>query len=365
MKTLFTFLCVALFSVFKILAQDAGDSAYVAGWATPVLSWWPKLPTEMPAQKQAYATEVASFDAVGCDFDAEWAKIPGDGNVIGSVVGNPLSNKGPDDFKAAAFKVFYDADNFYVLLKYTDDDVLGTETVEIAWAPYLKLKVPDIAGLTQAWYARFTDFGGYKATYKKTGFDAAMLMDGSTGTPNWGGTNDILSTNLFMDDHTATGSKTIKQIFSIGYAALTGPARPNFNPAMWKTLNGGKGISFDMKVNDFDTDDVENTATPPAIKPAEYWWNTTNNDCWALTCYAGFLSINTPSGVVQQKSVSSIFSKVTPEQIQFNKAANATIYNALGQQIIVKKNVFQISLSNLENGVYIIRANNETRKFIR
>jgi hypothetical protein len=263
MKNLFTFLLVTLFSVSGLFAQNEGDSLFVLGWAAPIPSWWAKPSVDVPVRAQATAVEVATFDALGCDFDAEWAKIPGTGNIIGGeghVLGLAGSNKGPDDFKDAAFKVFCDASNMYILLQYTDDDVTGNETVEIAWAPYLKINTSTaLTGLEGAWYTRYVEFGGYKATFKKTGFDAAMMVTGATANVNWGGTNDILTAALFMDDHTAVGSSTVKQIFTIGYTALTGEARPDFNLDMWNSLNEGKGISLDLKVNDVDTDDAFNT----------------------------------------------------------------------------------------------------------
>jgi len=298
MKTLFTFLFVVLLGITSLFAQapDEGDSTFVAGWTAPIPSWWAKLPADVPLRKQAVAAQISSFDAQAADFDAEWAKISGDGNKLGdtgSRLGLPASDKGDADF-SGSFKVAYDDANIYVLLQYTDDDVTGNETVEIAWAPYLKINAPDLATLPQAWYARYIEFGGYKATYKKTGFDAAMMVTGATGAVNWGGTNDILSASLFMDNHTAVGSKTFKAIYTIGFSALTGDARPDFNLDIWQALNDGKGITFDMKVNDVDADDALNTDATPVQKPAEYWWNTKSNDCWAITTYAGFVSPSAP-----------------------------------------------------------------------
>ena len=195
-----------------------------------------------------------------------------------------------------------------------------------------------------------------------------MMVSGAppAGSINWGGTNDILTNNLFFDDHTALGSKTIKHIYTIGYAALTGDARPTFDNAVWKLLNSGNGITFDMKVNDVDADDALNTENPPVKKPAEYWWNTINNDVYALTTYAGFLKAGLSTvGLVQKDAVKSVFGKITPTRIEFNKTANVTIYNILGGQVTATKNVNQIDLSNLKRGVYIIRANNESLKIVR
>jgi hypothetical protein len=257
-------------------------------------------------------------------------------------------------------------------LQYTDDDVTGNEMVEVAWAPYLKIDAPEVAGNPAAWYARYLQFGAYKATFKKTGFDAAMIVtggganaDGSNGNLNWGGTNDILKNNLFLDDKTAVGSKTVKQIITIGFACLTGEARSEFNLDIWSALNEGKGISLDMKVNDVDANDAL-TGDPAAQKPAEYWWNATNNDAYAVTWYAGFLKVGNTVGIQPEIFTrESIFERVTPNEVLLKKTTNVAIYNILGSKIVEKKEVMRIDLSGLKTGIYIIRAEGESRKIYR
>ena len=353
------------------------DASYVANWKFPIGWWFPNQP--VPAEgidayprKVVRSSEINDFDAKAANFDAEWAKIPGNGNAIANQLGLNASHKGANDFKDASFKSMFDNANIYILLQYTDDDVTGNETVEVAWAPYLKVNAPDVDGNAVAWYARYRQFGAYKAAFKPTGFDAAMIVkgggpgaDGSNGNLNWGGTNDTLTTNLFLDNKTASGSKTVKQIITIGFAALTGEARPDFNVDIWNSINGGKGISFDMKVNDVDADDALNAEATPVQKPAEYWWNSTNNDVYAVTFYAGFLQVGFPVGIQQTEKGSSIFERVTLNQISFSKLANVTVYNILGSQVMSKRNINKIDLSGLNRGIYIIRANNESLKIVR
>ncbi len=350
----------------------AGDAAYVANWLTPLPTWFAKLPAEEQEKKQASAAKVASFDAVDGDFDAEWAKISGDGNVLGaegSRLGLAASDKGDADFKGA-YKVAFDDANMYILLKFDDDDITGNETAEVAWAPYYSIDAPVLEALPQAWYARYIQFGAYKATFKNTGFDAAMMIDGSVADANtainWGGTNDILSANLFLDDHTTVGSNTVKQIITIGFACLTGDARPEFNEMIWAELNDGKGISFDLKINDVDTDDALNTDDPAVQKPAEYWWNSKHNDSYALTAYAGFL--DTKGVITSVRPVfteASIFGNVSNYKIQLTKTANVAVYNTLGQQLKALRGVNEVDIADLKSGIYIIRANNEVKKLYK
>jgi len=350
------------------------DAEITANWQFPIEWWFPNAP--LPAggiaaypRSQASAVSVASFDAVSADFDATWA-VAGKRNVIGSTAAHAMglaaSNKGADDFKDAAFKVLYDESNMYILVQWTDDDVTGTESAELCLAPYFRLDVADEPN----WYARYNQFGANKLLFDKNGFNAAMMVnvdEAGVGTINWGGTTETLTNNLFIDNKTASGSKTVKWIITIGYAALTGEFRPEFNVDIWKALSEGKGISFDMKVNDIDGDDAFNTATTPEKKPAEYLWSSTSNDCWQSNMYAGFLDANgTAVGIDPAISeVASIFGKISNFQIQLTKTANVAVYNVIGQQLKSLKNVNMIDLSDLTQGIYIIRANNETLKIYR
>ena len=356
-----------------------GDDAIVANWQLPI-DWWfagaaaPEVGIDEYPRKEIMAYGTTAFDAMAADFDATWTGISGTGNVIGATADNikgiAASNTGANDFKDAAFKVLYDENNMYVLVQWTDEDVTGTESIEVCLSPYFKLDAVDRVDFPTAWYTRWSQFGANKLKFNKTGFAEAMLVnvdvDGK-GTINWGGTTPTLTDNLFVDDKTAVGSKTVKWIVSIGFPVLTGEYRPDFNMAIWQELNSGKGISFDMKVNDVDADDALNSDATPKAAPAEYWWNATNNDCWMSTMYAGFLDAADLSIGIDQSisTVNSIFSLVTPDQIQFKTNANVAIYNTLGQQVMAKKNVSQIELSGLSKGVYIVRANNETRKIMR
>jgi len=376
MKKQITFLSIALLSISSVFAQNT-DSAYVANWQLPI-DWWfagvtaPAEGIDAYPRSQAMAQPVANFDAATADFDAAWVSVAGNGNVIGATAANILglaaSYAGADDLKDAAFKVLYDETNMYVLLQFTDDDVTGGEYVEICLAPYFKLDAADRTDFPTAWYTRWSQFGANKLGFNKNGFDAAMMVNfdaAGLGSINWGGTTNILTENLFVDNKTAVASKTVKWIITIGYPVLTGEFRPEFNTGIWKALNDGKGISFDVKISDKDANDALDASDPPVAKPAEYWWSTTNNDCWMSTIYAGFLGADAGVGIKNTKQVASIFNIVASNRIELNKSANIYIYNSIGQLVVAKNNVDIIDISNLKHGVYIIQADNEAIKFVR
>jgi hypothetical protein len=388
MKTLIslfiaTFICVA--STF------ADDAAVVANWKFPVAYWFPNgaIPTVGIAnypRAQMVADSIGNFDAAGAVFDEVWTSLTkqGNGYSIANTTGNPASHTGPADF-TGAMKVVYDQNNIYILLKYTDDDITGKESVELMWAP--DLSIPAIAALPvaqlptgnaqQAPYSRYGNFGGYKATYSNKGYSNCMIVDfnaAGTGNINWAGTNTILTQSLSYDDKTDLGSHDVKAIYTIGYQALTGNAyptalngRPNFTPAIWRLLNSKKGISFDIHIIDDDANDALNTATPAVKKPQEYWWNSTNNDGYAQTYYSGFIApkqiLTDVNSIYSNKP--AIFAEVTSTQIKLTQNANVVVFNSVGKRVLTLKETNNVDLTDLKQGVYIIRANNETLKFVR
>lgn len=367
MKTLTSFFLTALLSVSSVFAAD---DAFVTNWQLPIQGWFPNAaaPAEgIDAYPRATASAavITSFNAQTADFDATWATVAGAGYLIGkpgSRLGLAASEKGAADF-TGSYKIFYDNANLYVLVQWTDDDVTGTESAEICVAPYFKLDAVDRTGLATAWYARYSQFGANKLAFKKTGFAAAMMVNfdaAGAGTLDWGGTTPTLTANLFVDDKTAASSKTVKWIISIGYDALEGVHRPEFNTTKWAALE--KGISFDLKINDEDGDDALTADAKPEKKPAEYWWNATNNDAWQSTIFAGFVKMATTSNnVVKMEN----FATITANSIELNAPANVVVFNAVGKQVISEDNTSIVNISKLNKGVYIVRANNKTQKFVR
>jgi len=371
MKKVFSIFVVALLSVSSAFAQ--ADNTFVANWAFPIETWFygGEAPLEGVAgypRAVAEATPVLDFDAEAADFDATWGAA-GAAYSIANILGNIGSENGSEDF-LGQFKVIYDDANLnmYLLLQFVDEDITDTESLEIALAPYFKLDVTDGANATAtatSFYSRFTQFGGNKLTFNNAGFvNAAMIAfdEAGVGAWDWAGTNATLTNNLFVVNKSVPASGSVKWIITIGYAALTGTQRPTFDLTTWKALNEGKGISFDLKVNDKDGDDADN-ADLTAKTPAEYWWNSTSNEAWCCTIYAGFLAPATETAVKEVKILD--FAKITSTQIELNAAANVTVYNALGKQIIDAKNATIVNVSNLSKGAYIVRANGQSQKFVR
>ena len=383
MKTLTSFFVFVFISVSTLFAVE--DATYVANWKLPIYSWLDKEGVVPTVGIDAYprmtitadSVPANGFDGATGDFDAAWNSIPGDGNVIGSdghILGLAASAKGTADF-TGAFKVLFDEYNMYVLLKYTDDEIVGTESYEIMWAQDFKIdalveKTKADAALQYYGYSRYAAFGGMKASFTPTTFNNSMLINfdgGGTGAIAWSATSASLSANLFVDNKGATtGAGVVKKVITIGYPALTGEQRPNFDVNIWRALNAGKGISFDLKVVDIDTDDAFNSDATPKQKPAEYWWNATHNSGYLCTWYSGFLAPKLKTNTaLKNVATSTVFSKITADKVELNEATTISIYSISGKQLKEMHNVAEVDLTDLEKGAYVLRAKGQTLKVIR
>jgi len=378
MKTTILFFMALMINASVLFAQS--DDATVSSW---IFRPWMKynIPTEgisAYARKAVLADTIADFDPINADFDATWNAATSTPNVIANNLGLADSHKGTADFEGA-FKMLYDNENIYMLLRVVDDNVSGTESFEVMWAPYFRINSSvegvDKNALRDAsrFHMRFSQFGGYKILINTSGYKEAMFFyfdplatDPTLNTNvNWAGNTDVVSnTKIFVDDKSQVGSNTIKKIITIPFTALTGTARPDFNTSIWRQLNDGKGITFDIKYTDIDADDAFNTATPALQKPAEYWWNSTHNDGYAVTYFNGFVGLRTASGVNQPNAKTSIFSKISSNKVELTDNADVVVYNSIGNEILKLNNVKSFDLNNLKSGVYILRAKNQTVKVV-
>jgi len=382
MKKISTIFVLAIALVTNVWADDKADSTYISNWVFGLKNHTPlgseTTPLAVVENKQAYAALANNLDPKLSDFDAVWSSNTYGAFGISNNVLNSVNHAGDADFKGE-FKAFYDDNNLYVFVKFVDDDITGTESVEIPWATYFKLHGKNPWGgeptheYMNAWYLRYSAFGSYKTSFSKTGFVNAMKIDFASptaqGVLNWGGTNENLTNNLSVDDKSVAGSGVVKWIITIGYQAFTSSPdaftdgttplpRPDFNVDIFKALNGKKGLSFDVKVNDKDANDVGG-------KEAHYWWNATNNDCYSHTWYAGFLGIEELNAVDNTKADASVFSKITSDRIDLKTPMNVDIHNVTGVRVATLKAVNSIDLNTLKQGVFIIRAGNSTLKIVR
>ncbi len=396
MKTLISLLVAVFLCVSATFAVD--DPTYVSNWTFTMTPTWFKFPTAgalpngIPAvtatAKTCYADTVSvdGFDGSLNDFDATWAAIPSTFEYpIANNINMPASDHGITDYKGS-FKVLFDDFKMYILVQFTDEEIngsRGSETIEVMWSPddknsaiLAKLGSTDGINATDATktyfgYNRYSCFGGTKATLDVNGYKTVWKITNNqtTGALTAAETADATYKLLITqnDKGATTGAGIIKRVVTIDYLAMTGEQRPNFDIPTWRAANGGKGISFDFKVTDFDTDDALNTAKVPVQKPADYWWNATNNDGYAQTIYSGYIlpakASNTALHSVNAKP--GVFGKITTEQVELTEVTNASVFNSVGKLVKSLKSCNVVDISDLEKGLFVIRANNQTLKVVR
>lgn len=382
MKKIFTIFALIVALVSNVLADDKADSTYTAGWTYGLVNNIPMGRVNNPAlnpteNKQAYIAKLAQdLDPGACNFDQVWNSSTYNPYSIANNTATSTTHTGDDDFKGA-FKAFYDGYNVYVFLKFTDDNITGNEKVEIPWATYFKLHGKTVTTTNPqgtvfehvgAWYLRYAAFGSYKATFTKTGYVDVMKIDFASptaqGVVTWNGTNENLTSNLFVNDKSVAGSGEVKWIITLGFNAFksvgfeneTFPLpRPDFNEEILKAMNGKKGLSFDIKVKDDDGTGAT----------GEYWWNSTSNDCWQVTWYAGFLGVEQETAIKNTFAQNSIFRQISKKSIELSELANVTIYTSTGLQIKSLKMVNTVNITNLPKGLYVVKANNQTIKITK
>ncbi|MFV0469094.1 MAG: sugar-binding protein, partial [Dysgonomonas sp.] len=292
MKKLISLFSLVLFCTLftsKGLAQ-LSDADFVKNWQAGTGAHPTKTPPYYPdegfVQKQALATKVANdFDPSSVIFDELWPSLPNEYSITNVVKQTNGDDAGGDaDFKGA-FKIVYNDDAFYILLQCSDDVVTGSEKVEIMWQQDEKIEA--LASLDKDTehqrfaYLRYEAFGGYKVEVTSSGGKSVMTWNPNASnviTVYWSGSataQTLIANNVLLESHAEGSTTQIKNIYTINYPALTGEMREDFNVDKWKGLNGGKGISFDLKFVEHD----------PNKKMPAYWWNSPVNNGYLYTWY--------------------------------------------------------------------------------
>lgn len=382
MKKISTLMALLFALLTQVWADDKSDSTYTAGWTYGLVNNIPMGRVNNPAlnpteNKQAFLKKLSEdLDPGACNFDQVWNSSSYSEYAIANNTVSASNHTGDADFKGS-FKAFYDNYNIYVFIKFTDDNITGNEKVEIPWATYFKLHGKTVTTTNPqgtvfehvgAWYLRYAAFGSYKATFNKTGYVDAMKIDFASptaqGVVTWNGTNENLTSSLFVNDKSVAGSGEVKWIITLGFNAFKSVGfenetfqlpRPDFNEDILKAMNGKKGLSFDIKIKDDDG----------TTGSGEYWWNSASNDCWQVTWYAGFLGVEQETAVKPVNAENSIFEKISNSIIELNEPANVNIYNSTGVVVSSLNNSSVIDLANLQKGIYIIKAKNQVLKIVR
>lgn len=102
---------------------------------------------------------------------------------------------------------------------------------------------------------------------------------------------------------------------------------------------------------------------------SQNFWNSNADDQWSSILNQGIVKLETavPSRIVSVSKVKAASSMtITSNSIQFNKAvAEVNVYDITGKLVIKANNTNLVSTAALRNGVYVVKAGNESKKFIK
>jgi hypothetical protein len=125
---------------------------------------------------------------------------------------------------------------------------------------------------------------------------------------------------------------------------------------------GGKEFWFDIAIAD-------NTTGASSGRSDQKYWNNNTDGQWNNVSLFGkvTLKVAVPTGEVVVKSAtykaSSI--RIKLQSIEFTNTTDVNVYDITGKLVIKANNVNSISTAALKSGVYVVTANDETKKFIK
>lgn len=312
--------------------------------------------------------DAASFDATW-DILGDSASVADAGNVEGGEIFD-LGEASPSF--GSAWKAVYDADNLYVLLKYwdlsgqADDGSLWWEvmaqpaqTVDQMTGQYAPMFDTATTLLYQnRAYARWIQLGGGKTDFTATGAANYNSQDGSAENGSWspyepGLTGLALASHFWNDDAAGVIRAVLVMDFASTLSYPTDPADLTVTTSIDPQATvGNDTIQFDVKSN----------ATVSEAK-VEYWWSANENNGYTSNYYSGML-IFSDDEVGGGTSISS-YAKQVPQVYLYNdvltvkgsKPANVEVFTITGSRVKTATQVNEVSMRDLNNGVYIVRLN--------
>jgi hypothetical protein len=303
-------------------------------------------------------------------FDATW-DVLGDAEYVdraGNIPGGDLYDLGTDNTFGAAWKAVHDGSSMYVLLKYWDvnnqaDD--NTRSFEIMAQPKDPVRHEptfnqgvddeDMAKKNMA-YGRYVELGGGKALFVSPGtvneYAASIGLTGAWGA-NTPGLLALVEEDHFWDADAGIIRAVLVMSFGSGESALSYPNDPGDVEGARTGIGVGATFAFDVKSNAKASD-----------ANSEYWWSADKNNGYASNYYSGHVTLsatelptNISEIVLQRESRVYVYNGVA--YVRGSEPVNLEVYNVLGARVKSAQDVRELSLKELNNGIYLIRVNGE------
>ena len=371
--------------VFEEAGSAGGDPMEVINWVN--LDDEPDYAAD-PYEKEDYVAIMAPGDwtpvSDAASFDATWS-ILGDSASISNLTSNGVAGDLFDLGEAspsfgAAWKAVYDADNLYVLLKYWDlstqaDDASLAFEIMAQTHPLTDMETgrytPDFVAagddvaLQKASYGRFIELAGGKTVVSASGvaeYNASTGQDGGTWGTYGAGIQGLSTSTQFWDDD---GAGIIRAVLVMPFAStLAYPADPYsdltavtaFDPS---ATTGADTIVFDVKSN-------STVGGSEDDNKVEYFWSADANNGYAINYYSGRLIFDAPTGIldyINGKGYAKVYMHNDILRIRGEQPADVEVYSITGSRVKVATQTNQVDMSNLNNGVYIVRLNGAQKAY--
>ena len=316
-------------------------------------------------------------------FDATW-DVLGDAQMVSNptnTAGGDLYDLAGDATFGASWKAVHDGENVYFLLKYLDKNGVtdaGTMTFEIMAQPTSPVRheptflaaadstaenTEALADLTVIYknmaYARAVELGGGKALFKDGLVNeyAASLGVVKNAWQNfysggWGaneaGLEALLDANHFWDKTDGV----IRAVYVMSFdGALSYPENPKDLAGPRTAIKVGDTFAFDVKSNAKKGD-----------ANIEYFWSSDKNNGYASNYYSGHLTLSdvvTSISTIQAQKQTRVYLYNDMLYVKGSEPVNLEVYNVVGVRMKSAKNVSRLSMHDMQNGIYLIRINND------
>ncbi len=348
-------------------------------------------PYEQPTYNALKAPDGWEPIASVSDFDATWDLL-GDPNFINNKTGHG-NYTGTDYFDldgaatfGASWKAVHKDNKLYLLIKQIDvNDRIGADgnfVIEvmsqplnslrrdsdddpIRWEPTFEAGT-DITTKNYA-YLRFYELGGYKleGTYLqgKVSPNGVYGLYGETGTPEWSGVIEVIEMFADLEEYSywnKADDGTHRIVVAMDFEkALSYPEDPenigSTNPKV--AFEADDVVILDIKTNAW----LGGAGNENRL---EHFWAADTDNGYSHIRYNGLVTVSSESisvniSEIAQNNQPRVYFYNSMLYVRGSEPVNLEVYNVIGAKVKSAQNVHQLSLNELNNGLYLIRVNGE------
>jgi len=268
-----------------------------------------------------------TIDGDASDWSATWINMT---QVVGTGTG-----------MTAKFQCEYDLKNVYYIFQVTDDTPGDTSYTAGSWERdcvevMCSLDTTSSAGITGMY--QFRRVYGWDAATAAPGGDSG-LTDGT-----------IYGSGVSIANWNADPNCKVKEIIDANTYTQEWQLP-------WDSLCTRMDPAWDHKQFKLEVQASDNNTNASGGRHQQLFWFGNSNNAWNNSAYQGVVTLEVPVNV-RNSQVSDFSARYDGSYLRLNKTANVNVYNVTGALLLQATNVNQVSVRNLQSGVYIAKFNN-------